>query len=98
MDQSEVEGISNQKVANPTVAVQGGRALWHNKQQQANITFIPHLILDSRFSLLGDVTSSPAAEHLNDANIEDMWVPHVLWLWTAHRIRYRTDSEQLKQT
>ena len=94
MDQSEVEGISNQTSRIPRSQFKGVEL---SGTTNSNSKHYIHSTFDTRFSLLGDVTSSPAAEHFNDANIDDMWVPHLLWLWTAYRIRYRTDSKQLKQ-
>ena len=95
MDQFEVEGISNQTSRIPRSQFKGVELSGTTNSNSKHYT---HSTFDTRFSLLGDVTSSPAAEYFNDANIEDMWVPRVLWLWTAYRIGYRTDSKQLKQT
>lgn len=57
-----------------------------------------HYTFDTRYSILGDFFSSPEAEDHNNANIEDRWVPNGLWLWTASRIKWSTDSKQLKQS
>ena len=85
MEQSEVEGIPNQTSRIPRSQFKGVEL---SGTTNSNSKHYIHSTFNTRSSLLGDVTSSPAAERFNDANIEDMWVPYVLWLWTAYRIRY----------
>ena len=95
MDHFEVEGKSYQRSPTHGRSPRGG---WSSLAQQtatANITFIT---LHIQYSVPGDISSPPATEDLNNANIEDMWVPKLLWLWTARRIECGTDSKQLKQS
>ena len=91
---SRSRGVRIQGRKSPRSQCSRGRALSHNKQHKQTLHS-----LRIRYSIVGGIVWSPAAEHHNNnANIEDRWVPHVPWLWTASRIKSGTDSRQLKQS
>lgn len=78
------------KVAKTTVAVKGVELL-----SQQTATAKHHIHLHLSYSILDGIALSPALQHHNNAKIEDRWVPNVLWLWAANRIRSGTDFKQL---
>ena len=75
-----------------------GRSLRGWKVSLAQQTATAFITLHIQYSVPGNLASLPAADVFNNANLEDRWVPKHLWLWTASRIEYDTDSKQLKQT
>ena len=95
MDQFEDSGRYIQRSQNPRSQFKGwelSRTI--NSNNNSKILHSLHL----SYSMRGGITLSPATETHNNANIEDRWVPIVLWLWRANRIKRSIDSKQLKQS
>ena len=85
MDQVGDQGNSNQTSLNPRSQSKGVGLYSHNKQHTQYQTSQSLLYtFDTRLS--ATLPCHLSADFLNNANIEDRWVPDVLWLWAASRI------------
>ena len=93
MDQFEDQGTFG-----PRPPTTPGRSLRGVEVSLAQQTATAFITLHIQYSVPGNIASLPAADALNNATLKDRWVPRCLWLWTASRIEYGTDSKQLKQT